>query len=83
MAKESAWWKYAGPGGSVTGTLPADGRPRPEHQRLGAADQPRAGGHTITLTHGEWLDPDGDVTTDHLRPAVPFLPEPLPAGQVD
>ena len=40
-------------------------------------------GTTITLTHGEWLGPDGDVTTDHLRPAVPFLPEPLPAGQVD
>jgi alpha-L-rhamnosidase len=40
-------------------------------------------GTTTTLTHGEWLGPDGDVTTDHLRPAVPFLPEPLPAGQVD
>jgi alpha-L-rhamnosidase len=40
-------------------------------------------GTTITLTHGEWLGADGDLTTDHLRPAVPFLPEPLPAGQVD
>ena len=40
-------------------------------------------GTTVTLTHGEWLDADGDVTTDHLRPAVPFLPAPLPAGQVD
>lgn len=40
-------------------------------------------GTTVTLTHGEWLGPDGDVTTDHLRPAVPFLPHPLPAGQVD
>ena len=40
-------------------------------------------GTTVTLTHGEWLGPDGDVTTDHLKPAVPFLPEPLPAGQVD
>jgi alpha-L-rhamnosidase len=40
-------------------------------------------GATLTLTHGEWLGDDGDVTTDHLRPAVPFLPEPLPAGQVD
>ena len=40
-------------------------------------------GTELTLTHGEWLGPDGDVTTDHLRPAVPFLPEPLPAGQVD
>jgi alpha-L-rhamnosidase len=38
---------------------------------------------TLTLTHGEWLGPDGDVTTEHLRPSVPFLPEPLPAGQVD
>jgi alpha-L-rhamnosidase len=44
---------------------------------LGPADT------TLTLTHGEWLGPDGDVTTDHLRPAVPFLPAPLPAGQVD
>jgi alpha-L-rhamnosidase len=40
-------------------------------------------GTTLTLTHAEWLGPDGDVTTDHLRPAVPFLPHPLPAGQVD
>lgn len=40
-------------------------------------------GTTTTITHGEWLGPDGDVTTEHLRPAVPFLPEPLPAGQVD
>lgn len=40
-------------------------------------------GTLITLTHGEWLGPDGDVTTDHLMPAVPFLPHPLPAGQVD
>jgi len=40
-------------------------------------------GTAVTLTHGEWLGPEGDVTTDHLRPAVPFLPEPLPAGQVD
>jgi alpha-L-rhamnosidase len=40
-------------------------------------------GTTITLTHGEWLGPDGDLTVEHLRPAVPFLPHPLPAGQVD
>jgi alpha-L-rhamnosidase len=40
-------------------------------------------GTELTLTHAEWLGADGDVTTDHLRPAVPFLPEPLPAGQVD
>jgi alpha-L-rhamnosidase len=40
-------------------------------------------GTTVRLVHGEWLGRDGDVTTEHLRPAVPFLPEPLPAGQVD
>ncbi|MGW1786066.1 family 78 glycoside hydrolase catalytic domain [Streptomyces sp. NPDC002143] len=40
-------------------------------------------GTRLTLTHGEALGPDGDVTTDHLRVEVPFLPEPLPAGQVD
>jgi len=40
-------------------------------------------GTRLTLTHGEWLGPDGDVTVEHLRPAVPFLPHPLPAGQVD
>ncbi len=45
--------------------------------RLGPA------GSTITLTHGEWLGPDGDLTTDHLRPDLPFLPHPLAAGQVD
>lgn len=41
-----------------------------------------AGAH-LTLTHGESLGPDGDVTTDHLRVDLPFLPEPIPAGQVD
>jgi alpha-L-rhamnosidase len=40
-------------------------------------------GTTITLTHGEWLGPDGDLTVENLKPAVPFLPHPLPAGQVD
>ncbi|MBI4944358.1 MAG: family 78 glycoside hydrolase catalytic domain [Actinobacteria bacterium] len=40
-------------------------------------------GTTTTLTHGEALGPDGDVTVEHLRPAMPFLPEPLGAGQVD
>ena len=41
-------------------------------------------GTTITLTHGEWLGPDGDVTTDHLAPgpAVPARSR-CPAGQVD
>jgi alpha-L-rhamnosidase len=45
--------------------------------RLGPA------GSRITLSHGEHLDADGDLTTDHLRPAFPFLPAPLPAGMVD
>src|ERR1700722_14339354 len=40
-------------------------------------------GTEVTLTHGEWLDKDGDVTVEHLRPAFPFMPHPLPAGQVD
>jgi alpha-L-rhamnosidase len=45
--------------------------------------RPGPAGSTVRLVHGEHLDASGDVTTDHLRPAVPFLPEPLPAGQVD
>ena len=40
-------------------------------------------GTEITLTHGEWLDPDGDVTTDNLMVDFPFLPHPLAAGQID
>ncbi|MGA2014523.1 MAG: family 78 glycoside hydrolase catalytic domain [Solirubrobacteraceae bacterium] len=40
-------------------------------------------GTELTLTHGEALDADGDVTTAHLDVDVPFLPHPLPAGQVD
>ena len=41
-------------------------------------------GTTITLTHGEALGPDGDVTTDHLKPAdIPFIDRELTAGQVD
>jgi alpha-L-rhamnosidase len=40
-------------------------------------------GTELTLVHGEALDAAADVTTDHLRPAVPFLPEPLPAGMID
>ncbi len=40
-------------------------------------------GTEVTLTHGEALGADGDVTVEHLRPAMPFLPEPLSAGQVD
>jgi alpha-L-rhamnosidase len=40
-------------------------------------------GTRLTLTHGEWLAPDGDVTVANLEPDLPFLPHPLPAGQVD
>ena len=50
--------------------------------RVRLTDLGPAGTRTV-LTHGEALGPDGDVTTDHLRPEVPFLPEPLSAGQVD
>jgi alpha-L-rhamnosidase len=40
-------------------------------------------GTSLTLTHGEAVDGGGDVTTDHLDVDLPFIPEPLPAGQVD
>jgi len=40
-------------------------------------------GTEVTLTHGEWLGEEGDVTVEHLRPDFPFLPRPLSAGQVD
>ena len=40
-------------------------------------------GTEIVLTHGEALGPDGDVTVEHLRPDVPFIPAALSAGQVD
>ncbi|WP_028642786.1 family 78 glycoside hydrolase catalytic domain [Nocardioides sp. URHA0020] len=39
-------------------------------------------GTEVTLTHGEALGADGDVTMDHLVPNLPFLPD-LTAGQVD
>lgn len=39
-------------------------------------------GTELTLTHGEALDRDGDVTVDNITPNLPFLPE-LTAGQVD
>ena len=45
--------------------------------RLGPA------GTSLALVHGEALDGDGDLTTDHLRVELPFLAAPLPAGQVD
>ena len=40
-------------------------------------------GTVLTLTHGEAVDADGDVTTAHLDVNVPFIGHPLPAGQVD
>jgi alpha-L-rhamnosidase len=41
-------------------------------------------GTTVTLTHGEALGADGDVTTDHLKPAdIPFIEGELTAGMVD
>jgi alpha-L-rhamnosidase len=49
------------------------------HVRLSALGP---AGTAVTLTHGEALGPDGDVTMDHLVPNLPFLPD-LTAGQVD
>ena len=43
----------------------------------------RSSGGPVTLTHGEWLDADGDLTTAHLDVDLPILPERLPLGQVD
>lgn len=40
-------------------------------------------GTAVTLTYGEELGPDGDVTQVNITPDVPFLPHPLSAGQVD
>ncbi|HEY2265004.1 MAG TPA: family 78 glycoside hydrolase catalytic domain, partial [Streptosporangiaceae bacterium] len=40
-------------------------------------------GQRLTLSHGEWLDRDGDLTTRHLDVDLPVLPERLPLGQVD
>jgi alpha-L-rhamnosidase len=37
----------------------------------------------VTLSYGEWLDGDGDLTTAHLDVDLPVVPEPLPLGQVD
>jgi alpha-L-rhamnosidase len=45
--------------------------------RLGPA------GTTITLTHGETLDGDGDVTQDHLAGYDPFSGQAVPVGMVD
>ena len=44
---------------------------------------PGNGGGELTLSHGEWLGPDGDLTTRHLDVDLPVLPERLPLGQID
>ncbi len=46
-------------------------------------EQPGPAGTRLTLSHGESLDRDGDLTTEHLDVDFPILPEPLPLGQVD
>ena len=43
----------------------------------------RPAGGRVTLSHGEWLDADGDLTTGHLDVDLPIFPERLPLGQVD
>jgi len=40
-------------------------------------------GSRVTLSHGEWLDREGDLTTAHLDVDLPIVPGPLPLGQVD
>ena len=40
-------------------------------------------GTAVTLIFAEALGADGDVTQVNLEPAIPFLPERLPAGQID
>jgi alpha-L-rhamnosidase len=40
-------------------------------------------GSRLVLSHGESLDADGDLTTEHLDVNLPILPAPLPLGQVD
>jgi len=51
--------------------------------RLGQLRPAVSPGGPVTLTHGEWLDADGDLTTGHLDVDLPILPERLPLGQVD
>jgi alpha-L-rhamnosidase len=45
--------------------------------------RPGPTGSRVTLSHGEWLDPGGDLTTAHLDVDIPVIPEVLPLGQVD
>lgn len=48
--------------------------------RLGRLGQ---SGTKITLTHGEWLDANGDVTLEHLNVNFPIFPNPIECHQVD
>jgi alpha-L-rhamnosidase len=45
--------------------------------------RPGPAGSRLTLSHGEWLDGEGDLTTAHLDVDLPVVPGPLPLGQVD
>ena len=45
--------------------------------------RPGPAGTRLTLSHGEWLDGERDLTTAHLDVDVPIVPKPLPLGQVD
>lgn len=40
-------------------------------------------GTRITLTHGEWLDSDGDVTLENLNVNFPIFPHPVDCHQID
>jgi len=40
-------------------------------------------GTQITLTHGEWIDANGDVTLDNLHVNFPIFPEPVWCHQID
>src|SRR5439155_10361747 len=42
----------------------------------------RPAGGRVTLTHGEWLDRDGDLATRHLDVDLAIVPERLPPGQL-
>jgi alpha-L-rhamnosidase len=46
-------------------------------------ERPGPTGTRLTLSYGEWLDPEGDLTTAHLDVDFPILPEPVPLGQID
>ena len=64
----NGWVRLALPGGAD----PAD-----------PADPAVPASGELTLSHGEWLDRDGDLTTAHLDVDLPVLPGAASAGQVD